>query len=159
MKNFHLNDIDDYYRFIKENGYTVVYVTKAWNGQNEATAVWFGNNHPLNISKFATQGPAADIQACVEAVQIAYRNDITRLMIKTDIPYVYHSMTNWIHKWRRNGWQTVNETDVRDRRDFIILDHNCELLDDIVWELIDDQEDFDCCQEAKLFARQSLPRH
>ncbi|KAF2898655.1 hypothetical protein ILUMI_07526 [Ignelater luminosus] len=144
--------------FYLDGGYTVVYVTKDWNGQNEATAVWFGNNHPLNISRRATQGPAADVQACTEAVQIAYRNDITKLMIKTDISYVYNAMTAWIHKWRENGWQTVNETYVRDRRDFQILDHNCELLGEVVWKLIGiEEEDAKCCLKAKLFARQSLP--
>ncbi|KAF2886447.1 hypothetical protein ILUMI_19727, partial [Ignelater luminosus] len=72
---------------------------------------------------------------------------ITRLMIKTDITNVYNSMTEWIHRWKSNGWETVRDTEVRDKNDFMILDHNRILLDSVAWKLIGSEDDRDAVRQ------------
>ncbi|KAF2897049.1 hypothetical protein ILUMI_09128 [Ignelater luminosus] len=90
------------YDFTKEGDYVVVFTDGACenNGKLNAKAgigVWFGNNHPLNVSEPVTgraTNNTAEIQACVRAVNIAHGSGIKKLKIKTDSQFVinYYSV-------------------------------------------------------------------
>ncbi|KAL3275871.1 hypothetical protein HHI36_020610 [Cryptolaemus montrouzieri] len=76
--------------FIREQDYVVVYTDGACENNGKANAkagigVWFGNNHPLNVSR-PVQGKAtnntAEIQACVAALEILYNEGIRKVKLK-----------------------------------------------------------------------------
>lgn len=131
------------YDFDTVGDHVVVYTDGACtnNGRPNAKAgigVWFGVNHPLNVSRPVDGKPTnnvAEIQACIAAVQLAIDNDIKKLCIKTDSQFVINSMTNWIKKWKKNNWKVVNGNDVKNKEDFVKLDSLCERLT-VKWEYV-----------------------
>jgi len=40
---------------------------------------------------------------------------VKHIVLKTDSAYLAHGITSYIKKWRHNGWQTSNRTDVKNR--------------------------------------------
>jgi len=38
-------------------------------------------------------------------------------------------MTEWVGKWKRNGWQTVQNEDVKNKEDLMQLDSLCHQID------------------------------
>lgn len=148
-RNLEGSDVSDFkpkkerFDFEVVHDYVVVYTDGACqnNGKFNAKAgigVWFGPNHPLNVSKPVTgraTNNVAEIQACIAAVKIALENDISNLYIKTDSQFVINSMTSWIHKWKKNNWKLVNGGDVKNKEDFVKLDELCEKLN-VKWEYV-----------------------
>jgi ribonuclease HI len=45
-----------------------------------------------------------ELQAAVEGLSALKQSCIVEII--TDSNYVKHGITEWIHKWKRNGWQT-----------------------------------------------------
>ncbi|KAB0801286.1 hypothetical protein PPYR_05640 [Photinus pyralis] len=133
------------YNFSRENEFVVVYTDGACENNGRANAkagigVWFGHNHPLNIScpvKGRPTNNTAEIQACIHAIKTAHANGIRKLKIKTDSEFVINSMTKWILKWRTNNWKVAGGGDVKNKEDFVILDKEIKLLDQVVWEHVD----------------------
>ena len=42
---------------------------------------------------------------------------------------LYEAMTEWVGKWKRNGWQTVNCEEVKNKEDIQRLDNLCQQID------------------------------
>lgn len=61
-----------------------------------------------------------ELTAVVEAIRALKRP--CRLAIHTDSRYLKDGITNWIHKWKRNGWQTSTGTPVKNRDLWLALD-------------------------------------
>nr|XP_001810667.2 PREDICTED: ribonuclease H1 [Tribolium castaneum] len=130
------------YDFSRHGDYVTVYTDGACenNGREGAKAgigVWFGDNHPLNVSKpvkgKATNN-AAEIQACICAVQIARDNGIKKLQIITDSQFTINAMTKWIKSWKKNNWKlSSSKNPVKNKTDFQELDKLCEGLD-VQWQ-------------------------
>lgn len=49
--------------------------------------------------------------------------------VYTDSQYVKNGITQWIHKWKRNGWKTANGSDVKNK-------HLWETLDKLVTNFV-----------------------
>jgi ribonuclease HI len=49
----------------------------------------------------------------------------SRVRITTDSQYVKNGITQWIHTWKRNGWQTANKQPVKNADLWQALD--CEV--------------------------------
>lgn len=129
--------------FTLNENFVVVYTDGACenNGRPNAKAgigVWFGDEHPLNVSK-PVQGKAtnnvAEIQACVAALRIATENNIKRLCIKTDSQFVINSMTKWINRWKKNNWTLSTGGAVKNKEDFVKLSALCDQVT-VKWEYV-----------------------
>jgi ribonuclease HI len=64
----------------------------------------------------------AEIQAVTIAAQQAQRAGIVKLKIITDSKFLISCITNWMPKWKRTGWKTVNGKDVINKVELIEME-------------------------------------
>lgn len=133
-KNENQNDF-----IIDADGYTAVYTDGACqkNGMKDAKAgigVWFGDDHPLNISKplddIATNNKA-EIHAVIAAVEQAKKAGIKKLKIHTDSKFLISCITTWMPKWKANGWRTTTGM-VKNKTELIALENSLSNIE-IAW--------------------------
>ncbi|KFM79439.1 Ribonuclease H1, partial [Stegodyphus mimosarum] len=110
----------------------------AQNGKVRARAgigVYWGPNHPLNTSKRLSgrqTNNRAEIHAAIHALRQANLIGAKKVKLYTDSQFLIHAITDWIKKWKSNGWKLVNGDPVVNKDDFIDLESACENLD-IEW--------------------------
>ncbi|XP_031848424.1 ribonuclease H1 [Nomia melanderi] len=123
------------------DGYVNVYTDGACGGNGTAGAkagigVWFGENHPLNVSQ-AVVGKQTNNMAEILAVTIAARKakeaGITKLKIITDSKFLIQCITTWMPKWKYNGWKTSENQPVKNKDELIEMEKALESLN-ILWE-------------------------
>ena len=88
--------------------------------------IHFPDNSHLNLSAPMRQEPytnqRAELEAAIEAIKVSRENCLDKLCLYTDSMYVINGISNWIAKWKRNGWQTVNKSDVLNKDLWMQLD-------------------------------------
>lgn len=98
------------------------------NGKRRSKAgigVYWGYNHPLNASKRISgrqTNNRAEIYAAVHALNQAKQIGARKVKLYTDSQFVIHAITDWIKKWKQNGWKLVTGKDVVNKEDLIALD-------------------------------------
>lgn len=109
------------------------------NGQANAKAgygVWWADNHPLNLSEKLLGTPTnqrAELAAAIAAVQQAIQYRAGTLTIFTDSKYVINCVTEWILKWKKNGWLATGKKPVANMEEIKLLDSLCA-KHKVVWE-------------------------
>ncbi|XP_076674806.1 ribonuclease H1 [Andrena cerasifolii] len=105
---------------IDKDGYVNVYTDGACSkngrkGSRAGIGVWFGDDHPMNVSK-ALEGRATNNHAEIQAVTVAARQakkaGIENLKINTDSQFLLYCIQTWMPKWKNNGWKTVSNKPV-----------------------------------------------
>ncbi|VDD90197.1 unnamed protein product [Enterobius vermicularis] len=108
-------------RWVAE-GVPVVYTDGSCFGNGMAGCkagygVFWGDNHPDNLSEPLDRGPPtnnrAELTAVIRALEQAEKRGYKRLVVRTDSNLLIQSMSVWIHSWRRNNWKTASGTDVQ----------------------------------------------
>jgi ribonuclease HI len=104
------------------------------NGQEGSVAgvgVWFGDNHPMNVSEplegEKQTNQRAELTAAIRAVEQAdaqYGREAT-LEIRTDSKYTIGCVTEWIPRWRCNKWKTASGQPVSNVDLITCLDQLC----------------------------------
>ncbi|XP_018416008.1 PREDICTED: ribonuclease H1-like [Nanorana parkeri] len=108
------------------------------NGRYGATGgigVYWGPDSSLNVSERLEgrqTNQRAEIQAACKAVQQAQSQDINRLNVRTDSEFTIKGMTEWVPRWKQNGWKTIHGGDVVNKEDFQKLDNLCKQVD-VTW--------------------------
>lgn len=51
----------------------------------------------------------------------------------TDSEFVIKCMTQWIKKWKVNGWKVASGNDVKNKKDLMKLDKALSLLESVRW--------------------------
>ena len=81
--------------------------------------VYFGDNDPRNVSEPYCDKIVTNNRTELTAVIKAIKNHVSntnkekqKLIIYSDSQYVIKSMTEWIHKWKKNNWKTANGKNV-----------------------------------------------
>ncbi|XP_043484670.1 proteoglycan 4-like [Leptopilina heterotoma] len=105
------------------SSYTDVYVDGACcdNGGIRPRAgigVWFGPEHPLNVSQRSTgrqTNNASEIEAATTAIKKAKRAGINQLRIKTDSKVLVQGIQEWVPKWQKNDWKTNENKPVKNK--------------------------------------------
>lgn len=125
---------------VDADGYVNVYTDGACssNGRKNAKAgigVWFGDNHSLNLSQpvigRATNN-MAEIQAVMKAAEQAKKAGIKKLKINTDSKFLISCITQWMPKWKKNGWQTASKQPVINKTELIEMEKALQSLD-VAW--------------------------
>ncbi|PAA58718.1 hypothetical protein BOX15_Mlig024557g4, partial [Macrostomum lignano] len=102
------------------------------NGRDNSRAgigVYFGDGHPWNVAERhpgRQTNNAAEIAAAKRAVEIAEREGVEALEVRTDSQFLISCLTAWLPKWRRNGWRLSDGGTVRVRQEIESL---ADLLD------------------------------
>ena len=98
------------------------------NGTSKARAgigVYWGSGDGRNVSEPLAGRPTnnrAEIHAAIRAITQCKEQGIEEVIIKTDSQFLIKSVTQWIHKWRENGWSLSNGQPVINKDDFKELD-------------------------------------
>ncbi|XP_033341720.2 ribonuclease H1 isoform X2 [Megalopta genalis] len=126
---------------IDDDGYVNVYTDGACssNGYKNAQAglgVWFGQDHPLNVSQ-PVVGRATNNNAEIQAVTMAARKakeaGIEKLKIITDSKFLIKCITEWMPKWKKNGWKTANGNPVINKLELLEMEEALKSLK-IAWK-------------------------
>jgi len=113
------------------DGFTQVYTDGACpnNGKGGARAgigVWWGEGHKLNLAQRVAgdrqTNNVAEIQAATMAISQAMGAGISRLQVHTDSQFLINCVTQWMKKWKTNGWKTATGQDVKNKEDLVELD-------------------------------------
>ncbi|GFW59445.1 ribonuclease H1 [Trichonephila clavipes] len=139
IKKLKRNNSNEETEYVLQNpNETVVVFTdgaSAENGRKRARAgigIYWGHNHPLNTSKRLTgrqTNNRAEIQAAVYALNQAKQIGARKVKLYTDSQFLIHAITDWIRKWKTNGWKLVNGTPVVNKEDFLELEAVSKGLD------------------------------
>jgi ribonuclease HI len=70
-----------------------------------------------------------ELLAAIQALELLKKPCTVK--ITTDSQYVMYGITEWIHKWKKNGWKTVNKKPVKNvdlwqRLDNLLSQHEVE---------------------------------
>ena len=99
------------------------------NGTSKAlTSYWlfWGDKHPWNCSHPLPQDNTAtnnkaELAAAVKAIQVAREHNLEKLIVYSDSNYVTQEVTEWIYKFKENGWKTASGEDVKNKEIWIEL--------------------------------------
>ncbi|KAL9980315.1 hypothetical protein ACROYT_G008881 [Oculina patagonica] len=105
------------------------------NGRNGARAgigVYWGPDNTRNVSdrlEGEQTNQRAEIMAAVKALETAKDLGYKSLEIKTDSKYTINGATDWSTRWKKNGWKTINGTEVKNKNEFQKLNKLCDEID------------------------------
>jgi ribonuclease HI len=93
--------------------------------------------------------------AAIAALEFLTRPVTVR--IHTDSTYVKDGITQWIHRWKRNGWKTANKKPVKNedlwrRLDAALARH------DVSWHWVKGHAGHPSNERADALARDAVPR-
>ena len=82
----------------------------------------------------------------------------SKIQIFTDSKYVKSGITEWIHKWKKNGWKTASKKPVKNKDlwkqlDYLIKDHT------INWEWVRGHSGNPGNEKADLLANKGILEH
>ncbi|XP_045150212.1 ribonuclease H1-like [Echinops telfairi] len=108
------------------------------SGAQAGSGVYWGPDHPMNVSErvYGRQtNQTAELWAAHKAIEQARTQNIDKLIIKTDSKFVIKGATEWVDKWKQNGWKTASGGDVVNRSDFEKIDQASQGMA-IQWEYV-----------------------
>lgn len=88
--------------------------------------VYWGPGDPRNLKErlWGEQtNQRAELWAAIRAIQIGLSEGLAKLEIRTDSIYTIKGATEWIFKWKNNGYLGVNGKPVKNRQLFEYLDN------------------------------------
>ena len=126
--------------------------------QDTYVNVWFGPNHPLNVSRPSDgrqTNNSAEIEAATVAAQQAHEVGINKLKIKTDSKLLVNSATGLIPRWEANDWKTYENKPIRNRSKFEKMKTALEPLD-VILEHFPSHKGIPGNEMADKFAREGI---
>ena len=94
-----------------------------------------------------------ELRAAIEALSALNRSCPADLY--TDSQYVRQGITQWIHKWKRNGWRTAAKKPVKNAELWMELDEQLR-RHDVKWHWIKGHAGHDGNERADTLARQGM---
>ena len=65
-----------------------------------------------------------ELMAAIQGIQ-ATENDFKEIVVYTDSQYVCNGITQWVKKWKENGWKTASGKPVKNDDLWLTLDQLC----------------------------------
>ena len=90
------------------------------NGGWAAIIIDDGKKTQIKGSKKNTTNNQMELLAPIEALKKVPKG--SKIEIFTDSKYVKSGITEWIHKWKKNGWKTANKQPVKNKELWTELD-------------------------------------
>ncbi len=116
---------------------------------------WQGKTREISGGAAATTNNRMELMAAIAALESLTRPVTVR--IHTDSTYVKDGITQWIHRWKRNGWKTANKKPVKNedlwrRLDAALARH------DVSWHWVKGHAGHPGNERADALAREAVPR-
>ena len=88
--------------------------------------IFDNNNKQKNISGSVkdTTNNRMELSAAIMALKKIKTN--SEITIYTDSTYVKNGITEWVLKWKKNGWKNANKKPVKNKDLWVKLDSLCE---------------------------------
>ena len=116
---------------------------------------WQGKTREISGGEAATTNNRMELMAAIAALESLTRPVTVR--IHTDSTYVKDGITQWIHRWKRNGWKTANKKPVKNedlwRRLAAALARH-----DVSWHWVKGHAGHPGNERADALAREAVPR-
>ena len=121
-------------------------------GKGGWAAIILKNNEKkiLKGSKDLTTNNQMELTATIKALEYISTKD--KIQIYTDSKYVKQGITEWITKWKINGWKTSKKEEVKNKDLWLELD-NLTSKNSIEWVWVKAHSDNDVNNEVDLLAR------
>ena len=121
-------------------------------GKGGWAAIIFNNNEKkiLKGSKDLTTNNQMELTATIKALE--YNSTKDKIQIYTDSKYVKQGITEWITKWKINGWKTSKKEEVKNKDLWLELD-NLTSKNSIEWVWVKAHSDNDLNNEVDLLAK------
>ena len=121
-------------------------------GKGGWAAIIFNNNEKkiLKGSKDLTTNNQMELTATIKALEYISTKD--KIQIYTDSKYVKRGITEWITKWKINGWKTSKKEEVKNKDLWLELD-KLTSKNSIEWVWVKAHSDDDFNNEVDLLAR------
>lgn len=90
-------------------------------------AVIFDNNNKqknISGSEKSTTNNRMELSAAIMALKKIKTS--SEILIYTDSTYVKNGITEWVLKWKRNGWKNSNRKPVKNKDLWVKLDNLCD---------------------------------
>lgn len=100
-------------------------------GARAGIGVYWGHNSTHNISERlngSQTNQRAELVSAYRAIQSAIDQGYSAVEVKTDSSYTIKAITEWVVKWKRNGWQTAQAEPVKNKEDIMRLDSACQRI-------------------------------
>uniref|UniRef100_A0A8D8UYH1 DNA 5'-3' helicase n=1 Tax=Cacopsylla melanoneura TaxID=428564 RepID=A0A8D8UYH1_9HEMI len=138
------NSEDNFTFSMDGDNHVVVYTDGACsrNGMDNAAAgfgVFFGERNPLNLSGKVTgrvTNNHAEIQGAINAIKQAKKANIDKICIKTDSKFMISCITEWMPKWKHNGWRRADGKPVLNKEELMILNKEITNMGSVKWEYV-----------------------
>lgn len=75
----------------------------------------------------------AEIEAVTVAVDVAKNSGVDKLRIHTDSQFLIKSVTQWMPKWKMNGWKSASGQDVKNKVELQRLDEALKKVKSVEW--------------------------
>ena len=116
---------------------------------------WQGKTREISGGEAATTNNRMELMAAIAALESLTRPVTVR--IHTDSTYVKDGITQWIHRWKRNGWKTANKKPVKNedlwrRLDAALARH------DVSWQWVKGHAGHPGNERADALAREAVPQ-
>ena len=116
---------------------------------------WQGKTREISGGEAATTNNRMELMAAIAALEFLTRPVTVR--IHTDSTYVKDGITQWIHRWKRNGWKTANKKPVKNedlwrRLEAALARH------DVSWHWVKGHAGHPGNERADALARDAVPR-
>ncbi|CAO1430365.1 unnamed protein product [Diamesa serratosioi] len=125
--------------------------------------VFFGVGSELNLAepvKGRATNNVGEIQASIEAIKIAQRYDIKRLIIFTDSQFLIKSACIWMGKWKTKDWKLPTGKPVANKEDFVELDRLIETGNILIkWSYIPAHKGYSGNEEADDLAKEGAQKY
>ena len=153
-----------------KDGYVHVYTDGSCenNGSTKKAkaglGVFFGVGSELNLAepvKGRATNNVGEIQASIEAIKIAQRYGVKRLIIFTDSQFLIKSACLWMQNWKSNAWKLATTgKPVANKEDFAELDKLIETGNVIIkWSYIPAHKGYSGNEEADDLAKEGAQKY
>ena len=113
------------------------------------------DNFKLCAGQPNTTNNQMEMTAVVKALEECVKRDIQEVRIFTDSNYVKQGITNWIHKWKMNGWKTSTGGDVKNKELWIQIDTLRGQVKEVEWRWVKAHNGDPKNEEVDKLARES----
>mgnify|MGYP002633842730 FL=1 len=100
-----------------------------------------------------------EMMGVVKALEESLRREYFEVCIYTDSNYVKQGITQWIHKWKKNGWKTSSGSDVKNKDLWIEIDTLRNQLKDVQWKWVKAHNGNPLNEEADKLAKESAKKY
>jgi len=110
----------------------------------------------INGGEINTTNNSMELMAVIKALENIQTNN-NDIILYTDSKYIQNGITKWITNWKKNNWQSSQDTPVKNQSLWKRLDENAK-KQNIQWEWVKGHAGNQWNEKADQLAREAIPK-